>query len=427
MEKSRPRKNGSEKDRFRGAICKVSKKCGGCKWIDKSYEEQLQEKSKNFRRLMEPFCKPEAIIGMEHPAHYRHKVHAVFGEDRRHKIISGIYEAGSHRIVPVDSCYIEDEQADAIIGTIRELMPSFKIRPYNEDTGYGLLRHVLIRKGYATGQTMVVLVLASPILPSKNNFVKALLARHPGITTVVINVNSRGTSMVLGEKEQIIYGKGYIEDMLCGRTFRISPKSFYQVNPAQTEKLYAKALEYADLTGKETALDAYCGTGTIGIIAAGRAGQVIGVELNPDAVRDAKRNAQLNHVENIRFYQNDAGRFLTQFKNEGAEKVDVLFMDPPRSGSSEEFLRAVAAVKPGKVVYISCNPETLARDLKQLVKAGYAVRRAAGVDMFPFTDATETVCLLSNTQRPKKESYITLDVEMEDYYRIKNEGKNSTT
>ena len=392
-----PRQRVAEQKACRqSSVCGVSDKCGGCRWIHKGYEEQLVEKSRQFSQLMEPFCKPEHILGMEQPAHYRHKVHAVFGEDRQHQAISGIYEAKSHRIVPVDSCYIEDEQADAIIVTIRELLPSFKIRPYNEDTGYGLLRHVLIRKGYATGQIMVVLVLASPILPSKNNFVKALLAKHPQITTVVINVNDRGTSMVLGEKEQVIYGKGYIEDLLCDRVFRISPKSFYQVNPAQTEKLYRKALEYAALTGKETVLDAYCGTGTIGIIAANQAGQVIGVELNRDAVRDAKLNAKRNQIENIVFYQNDAGRFLVQMAEKGVQ-LDVLFLDPPRSGSSEEFLQAVAVVKPKKIVYVSCNPETLVRDLKQLRKIGWQVKKAVGVDMFPFTDATEAVCLLTKS------------------------------
>ena len=376
------------------SLCSVSGKCGGCKWIDKTYEEQLQDKSRAFSKLMAPFCKTESMIGMEQPAHYRHKVHAVFGEDRKHNAISGIYEAGSHRIVPVDSCYIEDEKADAIIVTIRELLRSFKIRPYNEDTGYGLLRHVLIRKGYVTGEVMVVLVLASPILPSKNHFVSALREKHPEISTVVVNVNNRGTSMVLGEKEQVIYGRGYIEDVLCGKVFRISPKSFYQVNPAQTEKLYGKALEYAALTGKETVLDAYCGTGTIGIIAAEQAGKVIGVELNKDAVRDARINAKRNGTKNIQFYQNDAGKFLVGMANSGGERIDVLLMDPPRSGSSEEFLNSVAVMKPQRVVYVSCNPETLVRDLKRLQKSGYRVKRAVGVDMFPFTDATEAVCLL---------------------------------
>lgn len=372
-------------------ICPVSKQCGGCKWIEKSYEEQLSAKSKRLRELMQPYCKPEGIIGMENPTHYRNKVHAVFGEDRKHNVISGIYEEKSHRIVPVDSCYIENEKADEIIVTIRGLLKSFKIRPYNEDTGYGLLRHVLVRTGHVTGQIMVVLVLGSPIMPSKNNFVKALLKVHPEITTIVVNVNSRKTSMVLGDKEQVIYGKGYIEDVLCGKTFRISPKSFYQVNPVQTEKLYGKALEFADLQGKETVVDAYCGTGTIGMIAADKAGKVIGVELNGDAVRDARNNAKANGIKNIQFYQNDAGKFLIEMAEQQA-KVDVVLMDPPRSGSDEAFLSSVVRIKPEKVVYISCNPETLIRDLKYLCKRGYKVQRAVGVDMFPWTEHTE-VCV----------------------------------
>ena len=376
--------------------CPVAGKCGGCRWIGKPYEEQLRSKETIFRKLMEPYCTPEHIIRIEQPTHYRNKVHAVFGEDRKHNAISGIYEEKSHRIVPVDSCLIENRKADEIIVSIRGLLKSFKIRPYNEDTGYGLLRHVLIRTGHVTGQIMVVLVLSSPIMPSKNNFVKALLKLHPEITTVVINVNDRNTSMVLGDREQVIYGKGYIEDELCGKTFRISPKSFYQVNPVQTEKLYNKAMEYAGLTGSEVVVDAYCGTGTIGMIASDKAGRVIGVELNPDAVRDARSNAKRNGVNNIEFYQNDAGKFLVEMAQQDA-KVDVVLMDPPRSGSSEEFLNSVAQLAPKRVVYISCNPETLVRDLKYLTQKGYTVEKGVAVDMFPFTDSCEAVVRLIRT------------------------------
>lgn len=380
------------------SACPVAKQCGGCIWINKGYEEQLKEKEKWLAGLLKPFCKPEPIIGMENPQHYRNKVHAAFGEDRKHNAISGIYEAGSHRIVPVDSCLIENEKADEIIVSIRGLLKSFKIRPYNEDTGYGLLRHVLIRTGHVTGQVMVVLVLASPILPSKNNFVKALRKLHPEITTIVVNVNNRKTSMVLGDKEQVIYGKGYIEDVLCGKTFRISPKSFYQVNPVQTEKLYNKALEYADLQGTEVVLDAYCGTGTIGMIASDKAKQVIGVELNADAVKDARINAKNNGIKNIQFYQNDAGKFLVEMASQNA-KVDVVLMDPPRAGSDEAFLSSVVKMAPEKVVYISCNPETLVRDLKYLTKKGYKVVKGVGCDMFPFTEHVETVVLMSKKDK----------------------------
>lgn len=393
------RKNGEKETASKkqvtskSSLCAAAGQCGGCLWIHKPYEEQLKEKEKYLRKLMSPFIRPDAIIGMEKPEHYRNKVHSVFGEDRRHNVISGIYEAGSHRIVPVDSCLLENEKADAIIVSIRALMKDFKIRPFNEDTGYGLLRHVLIRTAHYTGQIMVVLVLSSPILPSKNNFVKALLKLHPEITTMVINVNNRSTSMVLGEKETVIYGKGYIEDELCGKKFRISPKSFYQVNPIQTERLYAKALEYAALQGTETVVDAYCGTGTIGIIASDKAGRVIGVELNGDAVRDACINARQNGIRNIQFYQNDAGKFLVEMVGQQAY-ADVVLMDPPRTGSSMEFLSSVIRMQPQKVIYVSCNPETLVRDLKILTKGGYQVHRCVGVDMFPWTSHVETVVQL---------------------------------
>lgn len=417
---SREEVNSRKNERVKSP-CPAAERCGGCQWIGMEYQEQLKEKEKRVQKLLAPYCKLEGILGMEEPLYYRNKVHAVFGEDRKHRPISGIYEERTHRIVPVDSCRIENQQADAIIVSIRELLPSFKIRPYNEETGYGLLRHVLIRVGQATGQIMVVLVLASPVMPSKNNFVKALLKRHPEITTIVINVNSRGTSMVLGDKEQVIYGRGYIEDNLCGKTFRISPKSFYQVNPAQTEVLYGKAMEYAALTGRETVVDAYCGTGTIGIIASDRAGQVIGVELNADAVRDARNNAKANGVKNIQFYQNDAGKFLLEMEAQGAY-VDVVLMDPPRSGSSEEFLAAVARIASERVVYISCNPETLARDLQYLTGKGYTVQRALAVDMFPFTGHVETVCLLGN-RNAKPDTRVKLSVDTEELQRVKNGEK----
>ena len=391
----------------KSGLCPVADKCGGCSWINKPYVEQLKNKEKQLKELLAPFCKVEGVIPMEHPEHYRNKVHAVFGENRYHDAISGIYEQKSHRIVPVDSCLIENANADEIIVSIRGLLKSFHIRPYNEDTGYGLLRHVLIRTGHVTGQIMVVLVLASPILPSKNNFVKALLKLHPEITTVVINVNNRNTSMVLGDKEHVIYGQGYIEDELCGKRFRISPKSFYQVNPVQTEILYGKALEYAGLTGKETVVDAYCGTGTIGMIASDKAAKVIGVELNADAVRDARNNAKANQIRNIQFYQNDAGKFLVEMTGQGA-KVDVVLMDPPRSGSTEEFMSSVAQIGPERIVYVSCNPETLVRDLKYFKKKGYRVAKGVGVDMFPFTEHVETVVLLSHK---KPDGHINVKVE----------------
>lgn len=340
--------------------------------------------------LLGGVCPVRPIIGMEEPYHYRNKVHAVFGLDRKNNPISGIYKEGTHRILPVDSCLIEDQKADEIIVTIRSMLRSFKIRVFDEDTGYGLLRHVLIRRGFTTGEILVVLVTASPVFPSKNNFVKALREKHPEITTIVQNINGRSTSMVLGDKEHVLYGKGYIEDVLCGLRFRISSRSFYQINSAQTEKLYAKAMELAELTGNETVLDAYCGIGTIGLIASKHAGKVIGVELNQDAVRDAVQNAKKNGITNAQFFCNDAGRFMSHMAARG-ESADVVFMDPPRSGSTEEFIDAVALMQPKRVVYISCGPDTLARDLKIFAKHGYRAKEAWPVDLFGWTGHVETV------------------------------------
>ncbi len=374
-------------------ICKNYKKCGGCQYQGLAYPKQLEKKQKNVEALLKKFGKVNPIIGMKEPFYYRNKVHAVFDRDRRGNIISGTYEANSHRVVPIEECLIEDKKCQEIIRTIRGMLKSFKIKTYDEDTGYGLLRHVLVRRGAKSGEIMVVLVLGSPIFPSKNNFVKALRKEHPEITTILLNVNSKKTSMVLGEKESVIYGKGFIRDELCGCTFRISAKSFYQVNPVQTEVLYNKAIEFAALTGKEQVIDAYCGIGTIGMIAAKHAKEVIGVELNKDAVRDAKLNAKENNVKNIVFRQGDAGEFMTAMAAAG-EKADVVLMDPPRAGSDEAFLSAVVKLAPEKVVYVSCNPETLARDLKYLTRKGYEVRKIQPVDMFGFTVHVETVVLI---------------------------------
>ena len=379
-------------------ICKVAKKCGGCQFQGIPYDKQLAKKQQKVNDLLKCYGKVQPIIGMENPYHYRNKVHAVFGRLRNGTIISGVYQEGTHIVVPIDSCQIENQKADAIIYDIRNLLKSFKIKTYDEDTGYGLLRHVLIRTGYKSGEIMVVLVLGSPILPSKNNFVKALRQLHPEITTVVVNVNNKNTSMVLGDKQTTIYGKGYIEDTLCDCVFRISPKSFYQVNPVQTEVLYNKAIEMAALTGKERVIDAYCGIGTIGLIASKHAKEVIGVELNKDAVKDAILNAKRNDTKNVSFYQQDAGIFMTQMADQG-EKADVVFMDPPRAGSDEAFLSSLIKLSPKKVVYISCNPETQARDLKYLTKKGYAVKEIQPVDMFPMTGHCEVVTLLQRIEK----------------------------
>ena len=369
--------------------------------MDMPYEKQLEQKQKHLEKLLKPYCHVAPIIGMENPYHYRNKVHAVFDHDKKGNPVSGVYEVNSHRVVPVENCMIEDQKADEIIGTIRGMLKSFKIRTYDEDTGYGLLRHVLIRRGFATGEVMVVLVTASPIFPSKNNFVKALREKHPEITTIIQNVNGRDTSMVLGDKEHVLYGKGYIEDILCGCRFHISSKSFYQVNPVQTEILYNKAIEAAGLTGKERVVDAYCGIGTIGIVASKYAKEVIGVEQNRDAVRDAVENAKINGIKNVKFFCNDAGKFMVNMAEDG-EHVDVVFMDPPRSGSTEEFIDSVVKVKTERVIYVSCGPETLARDLEYFRKKGYEAKMGWGVDLFPATEHVEAVIMMTYCGQDKK-------------------------
>ena len=394
METAKNMKNKKEQSKAGRAACPYEKKCGGCQYVHLPYKKQLERKQQREQSLFAPFGKVQPIIGMKDPYHYRNKVHGVVAADRKGNGYTGIYEEKSHRIVRVDACLIENETADAIMQSVAGLMKSFKMKAYNEDTGYGFLRHILIRTGYHTGQVMVVLVTASPVFPSKNNFVKALRKLHPEITTIVANVNDRNTSMILGDKQQVLYGKGYIEDVLCGKHFRISPKSFYQVNPVQTEILYNKAMEYAELTGKETVIDAYSGIGTIGMVASDKAKQVISVELNGEAVRDAIANARMNKIKNIRFYREDAGRFMVKMAAAGP-KADVVFMDPPPPGSGRKSLGSLLRLKPRKVVYISCNPETLKRDLGYLTGNGYRVKKIQPVDMFPMTEEIENVCLLS--------------------------------
>lgn len=385
------------------APCPIFRKCGGCQLQNMDYRRQLQWKQEFCRKLLGSFGKIEPILGMENPYHYRNKVQAAFAWDKRGgKIVSGVYQAGTHRVVPVDSCLTEDEKADEIIVSVRKLLKGFKLRPYNEDTGRGLLRHVLVKRGFQTGEIMVVLVTGTPVFTAKKHFVEELLKLHPEITTIVQNVNGGRTSMVLGTNEKVLYGPGFITDILCGCRFRISARAFYQINPVQTEVLYGKAMEFAGLTGKERVLDAYCGVGTIGIVAAkSGAAEVVGVELNRDAVRDAAANARENGLKNVRFTCGDAGAFMEEAALAG-EAFDVVFMDPPRAGASREFLTALCALAPRRVVYISCNPETLGRDLSFLRANHYRAQKLQPVDMFPHTRHVECVVRLEKHEGGKQ-------------------------
>jgi len=376
-------------------ICPQMKKCGGCQMQHLPYARQLEIKQARVQRLMGGFCRVEPIIGMDRPYHYRNKVQAAFGTDAHGKIISGVYQSSSHRIVNVQDCMLEDVKADRIIADIRRMMPAFRIPAYDELKSSGWLRHVLVKRSFSTGEIMVVLVAANPIFKNQKPFLAALLEQHPEITTVILNINDKFTSLVLGKQEKVLYGKGYIEDVLCGLRFRISAASFYQINPVQTEKLYGIAMDYAGLTGTERVLDAYCGTGTIGLVAASRgAAEVAGVELNRDAVRDAISNAKLNGVKNCWFTCADAGKFMVETAAQG-ETCDVVFMDPPRAGSDRNFLESLLQMAPKRVVYVSCNPDTLARDTAVLTAGGYRVKKVQPVDMFPHTEHVETVVLMS--------------------------------
>ncbi len=396
MAKGDVKEAGKKAARQKG--CPYAGKCGGCNGMKKTYAEETKDKQRWINGILGKLTNVDNIIPMSHPYHYRHKVHAVFSFDRKGNVIAGTYEEKTHRVVNIDSCLIEEQKAGAIIRTIKELLPKFRIKIYDEDSQMGVMRHVLIRSGYATGELLVILVTGQAMLPARKHLVAELCKRHPEITSIVQNINDRKTSMILGERENVLYGKGYIEDRLCGKTFRISAKSFYQVNPEQTETLYQLAVEAAGLTGKERVIDAYCGTGTIGIVAAKHAKEVIGVELNRDAVKDAVINAKINQVDNIRFVQGDAGKFMVEMAARG-EHADVVFMDPPRSGSSKEFLDSVVKLAPEKVVYVSCNPETLKDDLLHLMKAQYKIQSCKPVDLFPWTGHVECVVLMSKVQK----------------------------
>lgn len=377
--------------------CKVCSACGGCCFQHLSYQAQLEYKTKKvkeqFKKIARMDVKVNPCIGMDNPYFYRNKIQMPFGKDSKGNPYCGFYKTNSHIIVPIETCYIEDEHAVRILDAIKKLLKSFKIEPYNEDERWGILRHVLIKTSFYKQEIMVVLVTSIDSFPSRNNFVKALIKQCPEITTVIQNINSRSTNVILGEKERVLYGKGYIEDTLCGVNFQISSKSFYQTNPIMTEKLYSYAIEKANLTKEDIAFDAYSGIGTIGLIASKNAKEIISVELVSQAVKDGIRNAKRNNITNFRMYNDDASSFMVKMAS-NKQSVDVLFMDPPRKGSDQRFLDALIKLKPKRVVYVSCDPTTLARDVSYISKS-YEIKEIQPFDMFPQTFHTENVCLLT--------------------------------
>ena len=357
------------------------------------YIIQIEWKQAKEDRMLSRFCRPKQIIAMSDPYNYRNKVQTVYKVNGSKHIVSGVYQSSKHSVVLTDDCFLEDIRAQQIIATLKDLMADFRILPYNEESGQGLLKHTLIRTSQTTGEVMLVLVTASPVFPAKKNFVHAITEKHPYITTIIQNINKGTTPLTLGDRDIIMYGKGYITDELCGCRFRVSPHSFYQVNPEQTGKLYAQAISCAELKKGDKVIDAYCGTGTIGLIAAKSGADVAGVELNAEAVKDAVSNAKLNKLDNIRFYNEDAGEFMTKLADAG-ESCDTVFLDPPRAGTTEEFVDSLGKLRPEKIVYVSCKIETLERDLKLLAKIGYKAQLIQPVDMFPHTTGIENVVLL---------------------------------
>ncbi|SCW65199.1 23S rRNA (uracil1939-C5)-methyltransferase [Ruminococcaceae bacterium YRB3002] len=422
--------------------CKSLGECGGCDYIGRPYEYQLGLKQSYINRLLEGICPVDNIVGCEEPYYYRNKVHAAYKRIRS-RVICGTYSKGSHRIVEHGRCYIENRKAQEIIESIRDIAEKHKMSIYDERSNSGLLRRVLVRVSEATGQIMVVLVTGNKYFTGKRDFIADIISRHPEITTVLTSYNSRHDSMILGRKAVTEYGKGYIEDVILGKTFRISAESFLQVNSHQTDRLYSAVIELAAVGAEDNVLDCYCGIGTITLTMAPLCGHATGVEINPSAVADAKANARINRIKNVSFICRDATEFMLEAAGKGrgrrpsegndpivsarelseeeAERnkvppvdvhYDLVIMDPPRAGSTSSFIRSVAKLAPEKVVYVSCNPETLVRDLKMFASHGYEAVRAIPVDMFPWTENIEVVSLLQRMSNTSKKT-ITFDVDMD--------------
>ena len=382
-----------------------SKKCGGCPLLALPYPRQTAEKQQRLQKLLGGFAPVAPLRTMAEPWHYRNKAIASFATQQG-KLVCGLYAEGTHKVLPSADCLLQNEVLNRTLAAVQEAARACRYTAFDEDKRTGLLRHVVLRCS-RKGQVLVTLVTPGPELPGSRNFCAALRKKAPWVVSIVQNINPTLSSAVLGNREKMLYGPGFVLDTLCGLQFAISSRSFYQVNPRQTEVLYRAALDAAKLTGKETVVDAYCGIGTIGLCAAPHAGQVIGVERNPAAVKDAAANARHNKLSNAKFVCADATEWMAAAADEGLHP-DVVFLDPPRAGSTPECITAVAKMAPRRVVYVSCDPETLARDVAIFARHGYKAKGFTPVDLFPQTRHVETVVLLSHK---KADSYIHIDVE----------------
>lgn len=403
--------------------CPSARRCGGCQIQAVDYQEQLRLKEKkvynNLKRIggLSSLLLPggeetteqtkeeternavvmEPIIGMENPWRYRNKAQFPFGRNKDGNIVTGFYAGRTHDIVEQEDCLLGVEENREILSIIRNFMEEYKIEPYNEETHRGLVRHVLIRKGFQTGEIMVCLVINGRKLPGQQALTECLMD-IPGMASISLNVNQEKTNVILGKEIINLWGEGHITDYIGAVRYRISPLSFYQVNPVQTELLYGTALEYAGLTGNETVWDLYCGIGTISLFLAQKAKQVYGVEIVPQAIDDARENARLNHMENVEFFVGKAEEVLPEQYERNQIYADVIVVDPPRKGCDEKCLETIVKMSPKRVVYVSCNSSTLARDVKYLEERGYRTERVRCVDMFPHSGHVETVVLMSRVE-----------------------------
>ncbi len=412
------------------ARCPVARQCGGCQIQEMSYDSQLAFKHEKVRnnlirlgdispemldKVMEPIC------GMEQPFRYRNKAQFPIGRTRDGKLTAGFYAGRTHSIIPVPDgdCALGAEENREVLQIILTFMEKYKVEAYNEETHTGLVRHVLIRKGFTTKEMMVCLVINGKTLPHNDKLVRQL-SQIEGMTSISYSVNEEKTNVIMGSCIKTIWGKDYITDYIGNVKYQISPLSFYQVNPIQTEKLYGTALEYAGLTGKETVWDLYCGIGTISLFLAQKAKQVYGVEIVPQAIDDAKNNARINNIENAEFYVGKAEDVLPEKYEKEGIYADVIVVDPPRKGCEEAVLNTMVKMQPDRIVYVSCDSATLARDVKYLRERGYELERVRAVDMFPQTVHVETVCLLG---KRKPDTTVKIGIDMEDYRRIRDEEK----
>ena len=396
-------------------LCPVARQCGGCQIQAMSYEAQLAFKTRKVESNLKRIGKfeeipMESIIGMEDPFHYRNKAQFPFGKNRDGKIITGFYAGRTHSIIENTSCHLGKEVNEEILEKILAWMNAFHVEPYNEATGKGLMRHSLIRCGFRTGEIMVCLVINGRKIPGEEALVDSLKI-IPGMTSISLNVNKEKTNVILGREVINLWGRPYIEDYIGEVKYQISPLSFFQVNPVQTERLYGKALEYAGLTGEETVWDLYCGIGTISLFLARKARKVYGVEIIPDAIEDARRNASLNGFTNTEFYVGKAEEVLPEKYEKEGVRADVIVVDPPRKGCDETLLSTMVKMQPERIVYVSCDSATLARDLRYLCDNGYELKRVCPADMFPQTVHVETVVLLSKGEVDSKKIRVEFSLE----------------